>query len=43
MNKVEARIAELSRKEARYREIGEYLIADELAKMILKLKGGEGK
>jgi hypothetical protein len=40
MTKTE-RISQLKRKEAKYREIGEYSIADELVKMIKKLTSEE--
>ena len=35
------RISQLRRKEAKYREIGEYSIADEIVKMIQKLTSEE--
>lgn len=37
-----ARIAQLKRKEIKFREKGEYLIADELVKMIKSLEKKEG-
>jgi len=37
------RISQLRRKEAKYREIGEYSIADEIVKMIQKLTSEEGE
>ena len=42
MTKAE-RIAQLTRKEAKFREIGEYSIADEIVKMIQKLTSEEGE